>query len=1287
MGRIGYSSVTLTDLTETIPVTLVLETSLPQNIQTKVGNLYTPDFSKNGEELIITPSLFRGKEEIYFIEHPEYLKPDGRTSGFLYYEIGDTIYKWEEGKTKGTYVDDDGRLHYNSNLTGNIMIEAYIEDFEDVIHSYTLDLVQATNPISILFLEEGNDNYFATIECEGGREHFEDTNTNAILMTAKLYKGLDNLLDIRPNDFEFKWDRLSDGNTSADSTSSQLSVIRSEVTNRDLFTCEIKDKITGITYVAQQFIYDFTDQYNCIIIYDKPLLLSEENTSVKLTASILHKGEKIEEKTGFELSYFWTLVDAKGKEIPLNETSAQEFIVNTSNSNIPKKEFFTVMCQVYLTTIIDKDEEGNDVKETYVIAANTITFQWAPSYNVRISPKDIFVITGSDGSYQGNANKQYTFNFQLVDKQGNLITFDNTDSNIESISNGTNSDGTTITFKQNTANKWDFIGTITLSNALWNSTDGSRAYEFTYVYYGQQFTEEVNIIKNKTGAQGFSGYTIDLSNEFHAFAGGEGQADADQDTSCKILAHYGDQKRDIEKITIGSTSGTIIYQKGGSIGEKMYTIPNSKGYLFISTAVGSNNNEVKVNIRTNKSIVDSEKDYFLTGIEPINFYITIAGQSSDLTFLKTFTYTINYNGKSYRLIPSHDYIKYSEAEGIYEPSEITVSATMRQESGEAVTYSGAKIIYSFDGDNWKNYTDSGISGYANLQNIYLRLYSSQATFSSNPTLDISSNVKYLLDTETIPVLTSLEGYQIGGENLLRWTKDLPIENGKWTRTKDSDSYLMVEKDGDFSVLKYFVTDTSTWKNFKSPRAPLEPEYIGKKLCFSCFVYSDDWSTMSSSFHLGISAYKSYNSIGRDAYKNVGIFNNKGESNSNLIQYEGVWENKKWIKIWTIFSFSDLIGTDFDTNEDGVKDEQDKADPVFPHPDYKYYSFDLFLKDKGQLKIKKPKLELGNVPTAWSASPYDIDYTNIAGTNLIDDAKPVLTFSNSYRLNSSLFSKDNLYTLSWSQVSYSGNKPTLTWKINNSSTNTGSFSLINNFQYTFPKQNTDWYLTLTVSEGEITFNELKIEKGTIATGYKITVEQANAIAEEQARNAALAEAEAAKNAAISSAEEALKYQVEELYKIPTIGGGYEAFSTKEAFIAAIQKYNEYDGRINTVAGDLKAQDTDILYSKNGVAKLEKSIEIVTSETDPYIKIQADLQSNTSSETNFLKLTPTRLEFWSGTTSEQKVVAYMSNKLLVIKQGQLDEAIVKKYFNIGGLNFKITESGVGVVWDLDFEYAAE
>ena len=253
MGKIGYSSVTLTDLTETLPVTLVLETNLDQNIQTKVGNLYTPNFKE--KELIITPSLFLGQEEILFSKHPEYLKPESETdSGYLYYEIGDTVYKWTGNFNSSIYVDDEGKLHIKENLTANTTIEAYIEDFYEPTHNYTVDLVSRVNPIDILFLEEGNDNYYAVIECSGGREHFEDTNANAITMTVKLYQGLINLLDTRLNDFEIKWDKLSDGDNNADSTATQLTVKRSDITNRELFTCEIKDKSTGITYTAQQFI-------------------------------------------------------------------------------------------------------------------------------------------------------------------------------------------------------------------------------------------------------------------------------------------------------------------------------------------------------------------------------------------------------------------------------------------------------------------------------------------------------------------------------------------------------------------------------------------------------------------------------------------------------------------------------------------------------------------------------------------------------------------------------------------------------------------------------------------------------------------------------------------------------------------------------------------------------------------------------------------------------------------------------------------------------------------------
>ena len=1275
MGRIGYSSVTLTDLTETIPVTLVLETGLPQNIQTKVGNLYTPDFSKSGKELIITPSLFRGKEEIYFVEHPEYLKPDGRTFGFLYYEIGSTIYKWEEGKTEGTYVDDEGRLHYNSNLTGNIMIEAYIKYFEDTIHSYTLDLVQATNPISILFLEEGNDNYFATIECEGGREHFEDTNTNAILMTAKLYKGLDNLLDIRPNDFEIKWDRLSDGNTSADSTSSQLSVIRSEVTNRDLFTCEIKDKITGITYVAQQFIYDFTDQYNCIITYDKPLLLSEENTSVKLTASILHKGEKIEEKQGFELSYFWTLVDAKGKEIPLNKTSAQEFIVNTSNSNIPKKEFFTVMCQVYLTTIVDKDEEGNDVKETYVIAANTITFQWAPSYNVRISPKDIFVITGSDGSYQGNANKQYTFNFQLVDKQGNLITFDDTDSNIESISTGTNSDGTTITFKQNTTNKWDFIGTITLSNSLWNSADGSRAYEFTYVYYGQQFTEEVNVIKNRTGAQGsqgFSGYTVDLSNEFHAFAGGEGQADANQSTECLVSAYYGSTALTIKQINLGSTDGPIIYPSSASNPTINYNGKN----LFISAST-STEQKVKLNIRTNQTTIEEEKSLFLTEIVPVSFHIEIIDQyGKELTFLKIFTYTINYNGKSYRLIPSANTIVYNEIQKTFTPDHITVSATARQTTGEAIAYPEGKILYSFDeaNQNWKIYSNS-ISGFNGIANIYLRLYGKDASFSSTPTSDeITNAAKYLLDIETVPIITSTEGYQIGGENLLKWSKEMPVETNKWSQ---NGNVTKLEEEN-FGVFDFTAPDGSIY----APMFEFTPEMINNTLTFSCYFKVNDWSQFKNiTILFAINKNFVYTGEIRQTSGEVVLGKQIISHPSKWGKAEIIRENNKWCKfVWTftIKEGSIANGGFFDFPADSSKQ--------ISVNDAKYCTIGIInTSDNGTVfQVKKMKLEYGNVASAWSASPYDINYYDINGANLISGAKLEYLVqgtdnnSSGYRVVSIALDPNTFYTLSWEKISAKNNCTHFTYQINNGDTVIEEKNLLTsltNHSITFQTGNSSSYKVLlyagvkgSIDSTEVlSFHKLKLEKGQVSSPYTLTNEQLQDLLEK------------VKNESQSYADSINKDLV------LTTENGIPTITNVDGSKIQFTGYTDFQNYINNnLSPKLEALDkgiariTDVdLVNVNGVlGEYKKQIQLHNEDNqDPYIEIFAGFYENTNS----MKLTKDRLSF-SVNGSE---VAYFSSNKMFITQADITTTLrIGTSTTEGGKGFlvftTVKETGVTVTW---------
>ena len=172
MGKLGYSSMTLTDLTETIPVTLFLETNQNKNVQTKDGELYIPNFvnpnpDRLEKELIVTPSLFIGNTEVNLEEYSEYIKPQDRGSGFIYYNIGklnnDNVeckYYFGSPENTGTiYVDDLGQLHIKENLTETLIIEAFIEDFHNEKHNYTIDLVNTTNPITFLFLEEAKGKY------------------------------------------------------------------------------------------------------------------------------------------------------------------------------------------------------------------------------------------------------------------------------------------------------------------------------------------------------------------------------------------------------------------------------------------------------------------------------------------------------------------------------------------------------------------------------------------------------------------------------------------------------------------------------------------------------------------------------------------------------------------------------------------------------------------------------------------------------------------------------------------------------------------------------------------------------------------------------------------------------------------------------------------------------------------------------------------------------------------------------------------------------------------------
>ena len=948
MGKLGYSSITLTDLTQTLPVSLTLESNLNKNIQIKTGTLYEPDFREkiSPEEefkgVVITPSLFLGQEDLEIEENEIYVNPnfndETRTSGFIYYEIGNTIYKYDKNITTGIYVDLQGRLHIEENLNENTTIEAYIEDFKIEAHGYTDPLVSAINPVTILLLEEGSSNYQAMIDCSDGREHFEDTNASPITMTASLWKGNE---QIPAEQLLYSWDKLGDGDNIVDGDESSLTVERKSITNREYFTCIITDTATGLTYSASRFIYDFTDIYACDISYNKMPLLTDKNTEITLTANVWNKGKLLESgKDGFILSYDWFARGIVSKEEVILIENNTSPILDLNVSSIPKLQYqdFVVYCKVYQT-----DSTGT----RYPIAGGTLNIHYTIQYSVKVTPQTFFISTSSTGSYQDKESKKYNFTFQLLDSNGVTLPYEKENSATPA---GNQNDGTIIAFTQIEEGKWNFTGEIDFTaSTLWEQTNlTSQIYEFTYTYLGQKFSEEINVVKSYIGEQGFSGYTIDLSNNFHAFSGGESIADPGQIAETDISAFYGDQSLEILEVKVNN-NGDIIYSSDGE--NTPVSEINVENLLISARAITDNSIRITMKTGERGSSATTEGN-------TLTFIIKVKHpeKNETLNIVKTFTYIINYEGKSYYLSTDYNNIMYSEANGTYEPSlsqGINVYSLYRGEKGEALTYENGKIIYSLnEGETWIHLGNSGkIINYSGAKNIQIRLYGSASTVDSAPN-DLEKNKKYLYDMETIPILTSLEGYKIGGENLIRFSKTLMIGAKKWVGKFDNNNIQFINYDDCVSALFNFNTPLQSRQTIISPSIDIGDEIKSKELCLSFYIKAN------SNINNFISAMNSFHIISIDYLNSENTYIKSKELYLNDTKGETINEIGKWYRRYIVFSLDDVLSNNFS---------------------YINIIFIGYLVNGGielNFEIKKPKLEVANIPSAWSSAPNDALFENL-----------------------------------------------------------------------------------------------------------------------------------------------------------------------------------------------------------------------------------------------------------------------------------------------------------------------
>lgn len=884
MGKLGYSSLTLTDITETIPISLTLQSNLGNNVQTRTGSIYSPDFTE--EELIITPLLYMGSSQIEV--------PTG-DKGEIYYEItGEGEKQFTKSGTSTTdsiYVDESGRLHFKKNLSTSITIEAYVRDYENEEHGYSIELIGAANPITVLYLDEGKSGgYSMTIEAT--RTYFNSTAKKPIYLTAHVYKGTEEIT----NNVSYEWDTISDdddgGSTDFVSYDKQIEVNRNDVSRQEIFQCAatLTDG-SNLRFSDQIIIQDFLDDIYSDIMADGSLVLTPKNMSVTLTNRVYDATGRINENgdtESYKFTYTWKLLRSDTETDITGETGSSITIDLTKGTFSTLRENFSIAC---IATV-------NGEKARTVAFVNI--FYSAISIDVNAT-SSVAINVDKDGNYTGTSFSAQV-KFQLTDNEKNVLDYDSATSTI----NCQYSNKTT-----QTSGKWDFTFDLVFTKAQIDafSNTSTNFIQITYTYLSEEHTYEIPIVKNYAGADGVSGtpaYNVYLTNDYYLFAGGDTAAISGQTVDFQIKVTYAGEEVDytgvaVEKKDIDLSSATTTYAI--IEGLKLQYTPSTKTFT-LTTLSGSNSLFdggvliIEVKLPNNESIV------------------------------KYFTYGINYNGNSYSLTPSENQFIYKIATTSFstDSSNITLAATYAKNK-QNVAYTEGYVTYSIDGADEIALTGSG--------NIYTFSISSANLTSANKEVAFylyDEKGGQLLDKENLPVIISSEGMDIGGENLLYYSKTLMYDENidSWSRGNT------LERSNDENDFYYLITteNNSTSGTFiNSPIIKNSEYYSDKEFCLSYSLTRSD--------------------ITNPNWVMLVYIDDEGDKNN----YDSETATKQ------------VLSVDSQKSKDTLENDKEcRYYHVFKLESQKnfYIRFTIYPTST----FKKPKLEIGNVPTDWSQNGFD-----------------------------------------------------------------------------------------------------------------------------------------------------------------------------------------------------------------------------------------------------------------------------------------------------------------------------
>lgn len=210
------------------------------------------------------------------------------------------------------------------------------------------------------------------------------------------------------------------------------------------------------------------------------------------------------------------------------------------------------------------------------------------------------------------------------------------------------------------------------------------------------------------------------------------------------------------------------------------------------------------------------------------------------------------------------------------------------------------------------------------------------------------------------ITAAVTGIVIGGTNLLHDSKWITRGSGvnAWRYGNGTSRYI--NTGDDFARLRITASDktSDTWYTVYSPLFVLNNDWIGRKLTFSGWLYSEDWTAVDRgvAISLNLSTGGEAREVWRDKYSIVVPGQVQWGADAN---YDTPLANGEWLR----------FSTTFDLPASGGWSGSDTSAATIASMTHAFAT--IFLRRNGDIRLYKPKMEWGDKATDWAPAPQDV----------------------------------------------------------------------------------------------------------------------------------------------------------------------------------------------------------------------------------------------------------------------------------------------------------------------------